>query len=257
MAISEGMRARIVMVACAVCCAPGVTRAQSPYAGLAGLAGIVRDSAGHALGSAEVRINGSSRIAAITNDSGGFRLVALLPGATSVLVRRLGFAPDTLNLILRAGRIDSLVLTLDAVAATLPRVLVEDEADARSHRLLAGFWERRKHGFGNFLTREQIEQRDAHDFVDLTRMVPSLRVITMNGRPTLRFNRSGGLRDCPPQYVVDGMRIENGSPDEFSPFDIEALEIYSGPATTPPQFSNRPFSYTCGTIVIWTRLPGT
>jgi len=40
------------------------------------------------------------------------------------------------------------------------------------------------------------------------------------------------------------------------PSDIEALEFYSGPATTPPQFTNRAFSHTCGVIVIWTRLPG-
>lgn len=66
----------------------------------------------------------------------------------------------------------------------------------------------------------------------------------------------GAVRDCPPQYVVDGMRIEAGSPDEFTPQDVEAVEFYSGPATMPPQFAPRFNSYTCGAIVIWTRLPG-
>ena len=69
-------------------------------------------------------------------------------------------------------------------------------------------------------------------------------------------NRAGGGRDCPPQYVVDGMRIENASPDEFVPQDVEAIELYSGPATIPPQFAPRFNSYTCGAVVIWTRLPG-
>ena len=58
-------------------------------------------------------------------------------------------------------------------------------------------------------------------------MVPSVHVINMDGRRTLRFNGTLMPRDCPPQYVVDGMRIENGSPDEFSPQDIEAVEFYS------------------------------
>lgn len=249
---SLGMR--VAVVACIACCAPASTLAQSQQAGLVG---VVRDSAGHALSNAEVRINGSLRLAAITNDSGGFRLSGLAPGATSVQVRRLGFAPDSVSLTLRAGRIDSLVLALVSLAASLPGVLIEDEADARSHRLLADFWARRAKGFGHFITREEIERRDPHSFVDLTRMIPSLRVVTMNGRQTLRFNRAINGRDCPPQYVVDGMRIESGSPDEFTPTDIEAVEIYSGPATTPPQFTSRPFSYTCGAIVIWTRLPGT
>ena len=243
---------RAAMLACVVCCAPAL-RAQPKYAGLVG---VVRDSAGNALRDAEVRINGSIRPAALTDEAGGFRLAALDPGATSVMIRRLGFAPDTVQMILRAGRVDSLVLALTSVAATLPGVLVEDEADARSHRLLADFWARRSRGFGNFITREQIEKRDPHTFVDMARMIPSLHVVNLNGRQTLRFNNSVGGRDCPPQYVVDGMRIESGSPDEFSPVDIEAVEIYSGPATTPPQFTGRPFSYTCGAIVIWTRLPG-
>jgi hypothetical protein len=256
MAISGGIRGWTLacLAASAIGSVPATARAQSQNAGLVG---IVRDSAGQPLRDAEVRVIGVTRLYAITTDSGGFRFAALAPGATSVLVRRLGFAPDSIRVILRAARVDSLVVTLTSVAATLPGVLVEDEADARSHRLLAGFWERRSRGFGSFLTRNEIDQRDAHDFVDLTRMVPSLRVVTMNGRPTLRFNRSGTIRDCPPQYVVDGLRIENGSPDEFSPRDIEAIELYAGPATTPPQFTNRPFSYTCGAIVIWTRLPGT
>jgi hypothetical protein len=52
------------------------------------------------------------------------------------------------------------------------------------------------------------------------------------------------------------MKIENGSPDEFTPQDVEAIEFYSGPSTIPPQFAPRFNSYTCGAVVIWTRLPG-
>jgi hypothetical protein len=232
---------------------PAVARTQGPTAGLVG---IVRDSAGHPLPDVQVRLNGTSGPRAITSEAGGFAFGSVVPGVTKILVRRLGFAPDSMQLVLRPGRTDSLVLVMTSVAASLPGVLVEDEAMDRSHRLLAGFWERRSRGFGNFLTREQIEKRDAHDFVDLTRMIPSLHVITMNGRRTLRFSGSIGPRDCPPQYVVDGMRIEAGQPDEFTPHDIEAIEFYSGPATIPPQFTNRAFSHTCGVIVIWTRLPG-
>ena len=55
------------------------------------------------------------------------------------------------------------------------------------------------------------------------------------------------------------MRVENASPDEFPPSDLEALELYSGPSTIPAQFAPRSFTIgqrTCGAIVIWTRLPG-
>jgi hypothetical protein len=244
-------RAGAMLVVLGLSALPVASRAQSPYAGLVG---IVRDSTGAPLRDVQVRLGSGPR--AVTNEQGGFAFASLSPGVTMVSVRRLGFAPDSLSVILRAGRVDSLVLVMASMAAALPGVTVEDEANARSHRLLAGFWERRSRGFGNFMTREEIDKRDAHDFVDLIRMIPSLRIVTMNGRRTLRFNGSTQPRDCPPQYVVDGMRIEQGSPDEFSTNDIEALEFYSGPATTPPQFTNRAFTHTCGVIVIWTRLPG-
>lgn len=246
-------RTGVALAALVLCALPAASRAQGSFAGLVG---IVRDSAGRPLRDVQIRLSGPTAPRTLTGDAGGFAFGALQPGPTMVSLRRLGFAPDSTQVILRAGRTDSLVLVMESMAAKLPGVLVEDEMDARSHRILAGFWERRSRGFGNFMTRDDIEKRDAHDFVDLTRMIPSLRIVTLNGRRTLRFNGSLQPRDCPPQYVVDGMRIEQGSPDEFTPSDIEAIEFYSGPATTPPQFTNRAFTHTCGVIVIWTRLPG-
>ena len=230
-------------------------RGQSPTQ-YAALVGMVRDSVGRGIPNAEVRLSGAVAAYARTNDSGVFRLATLPAGAIHVTARRLGFAPASTKLTLRGGATDSLVLSLTAVAIAIEGVTVEDEYDARSHRLLAGFWERRARGFGNYITRDEIEKRDPHDFVDLVRMIPSVTVQTRGGRKVIRFARSTGRIDCPPQYFVDGMRIENGSPDEFTPEDVEAVELYSGPATTPPQFAPRFNSYTCGAVVIWTRIPG-
>ncbi len=220
------------------------------------LVGVVRDSSGIPIPGVEVQFKGADFVSVRTNDSGGFRMVNLPTGLASVTLRRMGFAPASAEVRLRSGRTDSLVFSLNALAATLAGVLVEDEYEARSHRLLAGFWERRARGFGYFLTRDQIEKRDAREFADLVRLTPSVSVGTRNGRRVIRFNRGAAGRDCPPQYVVDGMKIENGSPDEFTPQDIEAIELYSGPATIPPQFAPRFNSFTCGAVVIWTRLPG-
>jgi hypothetical protein len=240
-------------VACVLCFATVDAGAQTQYAGLVGQ---VRDSAGHPVPGVELRLKGLDEFRTRTDDSGGFRLSSLPAGPASVVIRRLGFAPSSVDVKLRAGQTDSLVIALSAVATTIAGVVVVDEYEERSHRLLAGFWDRRSRGFGNFLTRDQIEKREAHEFVDLARMLPSVTIQTRNGRPVIRFSRGSTGRDCPPQYFVDGMRIENGSPDEFSPQDVEAIEFYSGAATLPPQFAPRPFSYTCGAVVIWTRLPG-
>lgn len=244
---------RAAMVAVACCCPVAAVVAQQLPASLVG---VVRDSAGVPIPAVEVRFKGAVLVSVRTNDSGGFRMTSLPAGLATVSLRRMGFAPASAEVRLRSGRTDSLVFSLTALATTLAGVLVEDEYEARSHKLLAGFWERRSRGFGYFLTRDEIEKRDAHEFTDLARLVPSVTIGTLNGRKVIRFHHSGNIRDCPPQYVVDGMRIENGSPDEFTPQDVEAIEMYSGPATIPPQFAPRFNSYTCGAVVIWTRLPG-
>lgn len=221
------------------------------------LVGVVRDSAGRPVNGVEVRLKGVESLA-ITSEIGGFRLQNLPMGPASVMVRRLGFAPVAVDVVLRPGRIDSLVLSLTAAALTLPGMTVEEEGDARSRRFLAGFWDRRNRGFGHYITRAEIVARDPHDFTDIVRMTPGLRVTYRNGRQDVRFNRGGSVRgDCPPQYFVDGQRIENGRAEEFSAQDIEAVELYNGASTMPAQFTPRMDAITCGAIVIWTRLPGT
>ena len=249
----------VPLVACCCAVALAAPRAHAqPRAtggGLTTLVGSVRDTAGKPIAGAEVRIAGGELLAR-TNDAGGFRIGAAPVGHLTLAVRRLGFAPLSTDLTLRAGRVDSLVVRLATLAADLPGVTVEDEATPRSHRFLAGFWERRSHGFGSFITRDEIEARHASNFADVVRMVPSTAVTSVNGRPAIRFRRGPGTRDCPPQYWVDGQRVDQASPDEFVPEDVEAIEIYPGPATIPVQFAPRPFSYTCGAIVIWTRVPG-
>lgn len=224
------------------------------------LVGIVRDSAGRPIPKVEIWVRGSD-LFTYTDDAGGFRLPVIPVGDVKMTTRRLGYAPATVDLTLRAGQKDSLVLVLTAFAALLPGVLVEDESMARSHRILAGFWDRRSRGFGHFYTRDEIERKEPHDFTDIVRMTAGVSVLSSNGRKVIRFSRNAGMRgDCPPQYWVDGMRLENASPDEFPPQDVEAIELYSGISTIPPQFAPKMQSFgarTCGAIVIWTRIPGT
>ncbi|MEP6618840.1 MAG: carboxypeptidase regulatory-like domain-containing protein [bacterium] len=249
---------QLALLAAGVLAASAVPRPVAAQQQVATLVGLVRDSSGHPVPNAEVRLTGSQSFT-YTNDSGGFRLLGLPLGTVNVTARRLGFAPASFDLRMRAGQRDSLVLTLTILAQSLPGMVAEDEAMARSQRLLAGFWSRRSQGFGHYLTRDEIVKRDAHEFTDLVRMVPSVSVQLKNGRPTIRFPRYGqsSMRgDCPPLYWVDGQRVENASPDEFPPNDMEAIEIYSGAATIPPQFAPRMTSNTCGVIVIWTRIPG-
>jgi hypothetical protein len=223
------------------------------------LVGIVRDSAGHPVPGVEVWLRGSD-LYTHTADNGGFRIPGVPPGAARVTVRRMGYEPTTFELQLKSGQVDSLIVLLSQVATELAGVNVEEERMTRSKRLLSGFWERKSHGFGHYFTRDEIVAKQPYDFTDIVRSTPGVSVVMNNGRKSVRFSRSAGVRgDCPPQYWVDGMRLENASPDEFPPGDVEAVELYAGVSTIPPQFAPRTFNVgqkTCGAIVIWTRLPG-
>ena len=242
-------RSSYLLAASLLLLAPAASRAQSGRA----LSGIVRDSAGHAIPSAEVRARGNVLVAR-SDDSGRFHVPEMPVGARGVFVRRLGFAPQrALIPVNPAGTNDTIVVTLIAVATALPSVTALAQHDSLSRQVLAEFWARKARGFGKFITRDDIDKRGGMHFTDLVRTVPSVMIQNHRGRPEIRFSRSV-VRDCPPQYWVDGIPLERGSADEFAPDNVEAIELYSSPATTPPQYSTR--SMTCGTILIWSRLPG-
>ena len=55
---------------------------------------------------------------------------------------------------------------------------------------------------------------------------------------------------CLPEYVVDD-NVDNSFGPGIPVRDIEALEIYTGPADVPGEYAGR--NAGCGVIVIWTR----
>jgi hypothetical protein len=220
------------------------------------LVGLVNDSLGHAVAGAEVRARGNV-VVAFSDDSGRFRVASMPVGARGVFVRRLGFAPTRAPIIAGPGETDSVHVVLRAIVQELPAVTVQEQHDSLSRKVLAEFWARRARGFGKFVTRDEIEQKNASRFVDVVRSVPSVSILNSRGRPDIRFRGAGYgsmFRDCPPQYWLDGIPLERGIADEFTPDNVEAIELYASPATTPPQFNTR--SATCGTVVVWSRLPG-
>jgi hypothetical protein len=243
---------RYALAAGALTGVAATSEAQSPRA----LAGLVRDSLGHGVAGAEVRAR-DDQVVAFSDDSGRFHVSSMPVGARGVFVRRLGFAPARALITPSAGETDSVRVTLRAIAQSLPEITVEEQHDALSRKVLADFWARHARGFGKFVTRDEIERRGSSQFVDVVRSVPSVTIQSSRGRPDIRFRGAGYgamFRDCPPQYWLDGIPLERGIADEFTPENVEAIELYASPATTPPQFNTR--SATCGTVVVWSRLPG-
>lgn len=217
------------------------------------VSGTVRDEKGQPVALARVS---SGRNGVITDSSGRFSLGGLAAGSdAAVAVRRLGYSPLDTMLALASGRDESLTLVIEALPHDLPGVTSNMDEILRTR--LPDFYRHRSSGTGNFFDRRDIDARHPQFISDLFRVLPGMRVVPgYGGRSGVRTNRSGGGRDCPPDVWIDGIRAAGLAPDDISIHDVEALELYRGPAGLPPELNDRFGRPACGVIVIWTRLPG-
>ncbi|MEP7347945.1 MAG: carboxypeptidase-like regulatory domain-containing protein, partial [Gemmatimonadaceae bacterium] len=82
---------------CAVAClTAGALPAQE--VGTGGITGIVRDTLGAAISGAEITLRGSP-LRLETDERGEFKLAKVPAGSLTILVRRIGFRPDTAELM--------------------------------------------------------------------------------------------------------------------------------------------------------------
>jgi hypothetical protein len=222
----------------------------SAPAATASLRGSVRDSAGAPIPFAYVSVADTRGIA---DSSGRFQLVNLIPGATSVLVRRLGFTPRRVAITLAEGRADSLHLVLTSIPFELEGIRTEAATFGR----MADFERHRVNGQGIYLDREELEKRRTPSLSEVLRRMPGVRVATdRSGRTLVRMGRASWGRDCPPEFWIDGVRAQFLGVDDVPVSDIEALEVYRGPSGLPPEFNARFTNAECGAVIIWTRVPG-
>lgn len=219
------------------------------------VSGTVHDSSGAPIAGVQVVI-ADSPFGVRSDSLGNFRLPTMREGKQDVHFRRMGFDSTTVRTELGHDSVVTLAVVMNALAQDLAAATVT--ADAEVMRALRGFYDRKKSGFGYFVTRDDIEQRHAMMVSDALRNIPGVRVVRVGGRSGVRFARSTmASRDCPPQLYVDGIMARGMEIDDLTPSDIEGMEIYQGSSVIPPQFNDRTGNAICGVIAVWTRVPGT
>jgi len=230
-------------------------RAQSKSAALVGS---IRDAAGHPIDNADVAVE-SMHALARTDSAGRFQLRSLDPARVTVTIRRLGFDPESFDFTLHAMTDDSVAVTMQQNVQLLD-AMKSNAALSHHFAALEDFYKRRSHGTGgSFLTRAEIERRNTTVLSEVLRDVPGVRILRGGGsrQSGVRFASSSTRSQvCMPNVWIDGQLARNTEVDEIPANDVEAMELYPGPSTTPMQFSQQATSYACGAIVIWTRLPG-
>lgn len=221
------------------------------------VAGTVRGPDGIGLAGAEVTltpkpvpglITMARRI--FTDDSGSFRVPSMPVGVTAVAVRRIGFKPVLLEATLPSET--PLFILLDPGVQTLSKVVVRDRQRDYTGPL-ADFNRRRDMGMGKFITRAEIDRRNAMRTTDMLRMIPGIAVYQGPGGSSMSIRNSR----CQPLVWIDGTPALSGplDVDIFAPFTLDGIEVYKGPSEVPVELRGPRGEERCGVIALWSRMP--
>jgi hypothetical protein len=212
--------------------------------------GRVVNAGGAAVGNARVRVAGSDVVR--TDAQGGFDAPACGTNGTSFDIRGLNVARGEWWVSVSpaptywAVSLDRPLPRLDAVVVTAPR---------RDFTDVTGFEQRRRSGWGRFVTRADIESRMPQRVQFMLEGMPGVRVIADG---TVRMTRAANLA-CSASVWVDGMYLQAFDLSMIDPTTVYGIEVYRGGNETPPQFQS-PTRGACGAVLVWTKrgldLPG-
>ena len=210
------------------------------------IVGVVRDSAGVPIMSAEVLVLGRR---AMSDSVGRFYLSIPSSDTMTVSIRRLGYESVSFAMSSKDIADNSLDVVLRRVAAQLAEVEVTGMSD-RAKTSLRGYDERREKGLGTFVTREEIEKRNTRLITDVLRQ--SRGVMIKSGQ--VRF-ATYQAKNCVPMLWLDGQQAPGLELSAISATDVEVIELYQSMSSTPAEFRRGNQQVECGTIVIWTKRP--
>jgi hypothetical protein len=225
--------------------------AQSP-APAALVRGDVRTTQGTPVGGAQVRLRLSRTDSAVaeSDERGQFRFARVPAGPAWLIVRRIGYRPDSARIAAAPADSVPIRMTLERIAVELAAVQVRGRRDITGP--MAGFYQRMDVGPGHFFTHADIERRAPRKLTDLLRSVPGIKIERSGFTEQVRIRGS----KCEPLVWLDGLALHSPELDldGFDPRSFDGIEIYGGAASVPLQFQGTTrMNASCGTIVLWSR----
>jgi hypothetical protein len=218
------------------------------------LVGFVRDAAGNGIEGATVEIRG---VAASTNARGAFQMWTTDIDTVTISIRRLGYLAVSAPVAARGGQWDTVVVEMERTSQRLSAITVTGGATRRALGL-RDFDARRALGNGIFVTRDEIVARNTTRLSDVLQGKRGIKVVRLrNNVYGIRFAAYSHVRgNCAPNVWVDGQWARELEVDDLPATDIEAVEVYESLGSVPFEFTPQGPGIPCGTIVIWTRIPG-
>jgi hypothetical protein len=221
--------------------------------------GVFDSQSGEPIAGAEV-IDVLAHVTAVTTQTGTVSLAFLPEGATMLRIQKIGFKPVTQ--IVEISAVDTVPITvlMQSVAQTLPAVVTKDSATAFLPPRMRDFEERRKAGFGRFITEAELRKNDSRSLTNVVRQTGA--AVSCTRRSPIKcfaVNPRGGGSGCALDVYMDGVMVPAVGGPGFDGRDLEqirtdqigAVEIYAGTATIPPQYNMT--GKGCGVMLLWTR----
>jgi len=227
----------------------GALRADTAHARIDGVVtGWVRSEDGVPIPGAHVKLY-TSKVVAVTNDSGAFQLAGVPGGTQTLSTRALGFVPDERPIDVTDRNIPVVIGML-----TVRRFLDTVHVRAKRPTLtsIVGFDDRRRSGAGKFFTASDIDRIHPNEVTDILRHAPQVSLATDNNHH-VQIRMRGDLESCTPAIFLDGKQLINWELSDLNslvqPDQIGGMEVYT-PAMTPAEFRTQ---QGCGSILLWTR----
>ncbi len=239
----------VLLAAAAIAAAPPRASGQDLPPGAISVS--VRDSLGRSIAGAELTVDGT-QVRGFTDERGEIRFTAVRGGPAIVRIRRLGFQPTKVDVIVDPHAPAASIVTLVPIAQRLAPIIVKGGASYSGR--MAGFYQRRDLGIGHFVSREKLEHDNPSQLTDVFRRIPGVQITSTRFiRNAIRFRGNSG--QCWPLVWLDGAPLPTAEfdLDFLAPSSIEGIEVYSGISQVPPQFMGSRGLGSCGVIVVWSR----
>jgi hypothetical protein len=197
----------------------------------------------------------ATKVTRVTNPEGKVDFSPVEPGLFLLHLRRLGFLESSFLVTVPAGERVDATSAMVAVPQILPTVVQIDTGFkpmryAKTTKFDDFYRRRNAKAGGTFITRDDIDRRQPGRSLDLFYNIAGVKLNWDAAEPQITIARCkyGNIA-----VFIDGLPAQNGIElvASLHPNQIEAIEIYHGLATVPPQFIPKPND--CAAIVVWTR----
>ena len=227
---------------------------------ITGIMGVLSDREnGSPVAGASVQLDGGLG-GTLTDTGGRFMMEELAPGWHRIGFSQIGYASRTDSIEVLPGRVTNVQASLSVDPVQLaPLTVVVERREVALQK--TGFYKRQAEGFGEFIDREDIENRGPSEISDMFQGIPGVTVhaVGIDRSIVLRSGRIGDMAGnfCYPRVYLDDILVHRGGDEPagidhlLTPGVVAGVEIYPSSAGMPAQYVATGSS--CGVIVIWTR----